>query len=219
MQITTELLEKYHLNQCTAEEKAAVEKWLEEGSDNYKNITAESEAELFLESRQDMLSWIGKKKIRPALPLYRNLFRYGAAACILIGVFALLVGKQLFSKQHFFENNLGKVAKIHTAGADLSLRPNTKVELVTNFWNKQLVQFCGDFALENKLSENIEVEIASQCDNGEAIGTRAIIKAGRQYAVFRESGKIQVVDLNKMARPTNMVEYRAIYHAKKNYQL
>ncbi|MEM6841822.1 MAG: hypothetical protein AAF632_06325 [Bacteroidota bacterium] len=93
MKVTAELIRKYHLGQCSPEEAVAVERWLRSESEE-DSVLAEEELDKMADNVWQSVSSRLDTGSAPAVPLYKKLTRYAAAACIIIGVFVagLLTG-------------------------------------------------------------------------------------------------------------------------------
>ena len=86
MRITVELLEKYLRGLCSPEEKAAVEQWLTSSEDEVSELSAEAISEMKQNVRRSLPPFLDNNKPL-VVPLYMQVIRYAAAACIIIGVF------------------------------------------------------------------------------------------------------------------------------------
>ena len=91
MKITPELIEKYHLDSCTAKEKEAILRWLL----NSNNENSELSESTLKKLEEDTWKSLSERMGRPGtkvVGLYKYMARYAAVACLLTG---MLIGISL----------------------------------------------------------------------------------------------------------------------------
>ncbi|MEM6817012.1 MAG: FecR family protein, partial [Bacteroidota bacterium] len=87
MRITRELLEQYFLDNCTEEEKRAIERWRSSSEDEYEKLLSEvSKREIENDIWNDLIPVINKGQDKKAIPLFNRVTGYAAAAIILCTV-------------------------------------------------------------------------------------------------------------------------------------
>ncbi|MEM9721240.1 MAG: hypothetical protein AAGA10_18400 [Bacteroidota bacterium] len=86
MNITPQLLERYHLGTCTEAERAAVEAWLVSIADEPSDLSEASQERMETNIWQLLASQISPQPTK-VVPLYMRLSRYAAVAIIMLGIF------------------------------------------------------------------------------------------------------------------------------------
>ena len=86
MNMTPELIEKYHLGRCTAKEKEKILQWLLNQGDESSALSESTQEKL----EEDIWTSLSERTRRPGakvVGLFKNMTRYAAVACLFIGFF------------------------------------------------------------------------------------------------------------------------------------
>ena len=90
MEISEQLLRKYILGHCTEEEAQFIEKWLaseDDVSSNLREVDLSQMRKRTWEAIEKSNHASFKKADKKVVPLYKQVMRYAAVACVIIGVF------------------------------------------------------------------------------------------------------------------------------------
>lgn len=142
MKISKDLIEKYHRNECSAEESEAVESWLFSGeSDEALQLPlgeskAEHKADIWKEITSSISPEAEKPRSGPKL-IFKNTFRTGAiAASLVMGIIGLAAYQLLTDndepiRQLVSVNNTSSVnvRHIEDSGYRLSVGTNTSASI------------------------------------------------------------------------------------------
>lgn len=204
MKISPELIEKYFLETCSAEEQKAVEQWLSNNTDEDSNLSNST-----LEKMQSNI-WNSFSKSRSpnttkVIPIYKKITRYAAAACITIGL--VLTATQIFKTYGYMNskmafNNTSNTKQIQKSGIiDFTLMPNSKMDVVTNLSKtKSDIVFCGDVELVNKMNDDVQFEIRTSCEMSVGVKRKVTLKKDVHYYLFAlkdKQGKEKIHIYNK----------------------
>ncbi|MEM8939022.1 MAG: FecR domain-containing protein [Bacteroidota bacterium] len=85
MRVNSELIRKYHLGQCTPEESAAVEKWLNSTEEEEQKLTGQELEEMSSNAWKGVSSML-EQEARASTRLHKHITRYATAAIILFTV-------------------------------------------------------------------------------------------------------------------------------------
>lgn len=195
MKVSKELIEKYHSDNCSAEERDAVEAWL---------FSEESEEELelpFYENKADhkMEMWAEIQNILPEEKAKKNTFIplkswYKAiAACMILGLFGRGL-YQFFSKDsvpvenHVSINNTSslEIKRIDSQGYDISIGPNS---LASINYHTGIIDFSGSILISPKKDIELMLEGSSQ---------KYSFKVGQTYIAMNDkSGREKMIIVNE----------------------
>lgn len=174
MKISEELLTRYALGECTAEEKALVERWLNT-SENLDTVPYRVE---FGPVKKRIWTRLEQWTVKPdRYRIGRLLMRYSAAACLLLGVLGISVlwGDRYFATETHFEN-MGALApkKVIGEGVAFKLMPESKVAWTTSsLVSQNKLSVCGNAILSSLDQGGIDIQITSSC-SGKSPQSRAV---------------------------------------------
>lgn len=86
MKITTELLKKYALNACTAQEREAVDRWLADTDSDVPHISDEQWERANALMKMDIAKHVGTHH-KTIVPMHKKWMRYAVAACVAAAIF------------------------------------------------------------------------------------------------------------------------------------
>lgn len=187
MNISKELIEKYHKGACTSEEKKAVEEWLLEDTNDLE-YHPEPIPVNKIKLKEEM--W---QEIATVLPSQRSVFSrvlhstftWQAAAILLIalaGLSALYLSFLKDTNEVLVANNPSLIHN-HTLNENayfISLGPKSNVQI-----DKQSgqLQFCGTMMINPK--QDIEFIIEGNCSNPVKESEKVVLKKGNYYIALQ----------------------------------
>jgi len=190
MKVTQRLIEKYHLNLCSSEEKKAVEEWL---------LNDDMDNEILLPSSQDkqedkVQMWnaiaetlptpaVNAKQIRLS-DYFSTPFLRGIAAAsigiILFATFFLLNKKTKTNTSTVAIANAVNKDVIQTSELNITLGTKSNVNINTSTTSEtNNIDFCGIIRIESK--EDMEFTLNANCVNTSANGEKVSFKKGQTY--------------------------------------
>ena len=185
MQVTKELIEKYHNGECSPEEQLAVENWLmDDEEDEFLPLT-ETEKHKHMTDMWAEISSVLPSEKQPKIFSLKKILRSErlqiAAALFLVGFGASVL---MFSK-----NNTEKTGVIAVSNASdtsnknldqskytIALGPKSNVEI-----NSQtgMIDFCGAMMINAK--QDMEFTIQGTCANPSDNSEKVTLKKGLNY--------------------------------------
>lgn len=206
IQITDELLKRYHSGECSVEQQAAVEAWLEDPEEDF-SFLHDPKQEAVLE----LLLWdrLQKNTVSKEAPLkkfrVKPLWLSVAASLLLIAASAVVATRSGFFKVSpqlvRIDNLNGQFAKAqYVNGLILTALPkgDIKAKISNSSGN---VTFCEVMFIENRSVEDVVLDFASTCTDGVKSQKNFICKKGISYVALKMSSispEIIVVDQRYM---------------------
>jgi len=174
--VNEELIKKYINGECTLEEKERVESWLQSTTlanetDYFKEFTA-SKDRIWNEISQDI-----PQKQTKTIPLYKNLTRYAAAACLAVALFTggyfTAISNEL--QEHTVINEAAEQGKLQITfeGGRSTQIPGNQFELL----------FDGKIQLSNLSDETKTIVCGNQT---------LLLEAGESYFLDRYEGRVSM---------------------------
>ena len=206
IQITEELLKRYHSSKCSLEEQAAVEAWLEDSDEDiFFQHSSEKEDEI------ERLLWdrLQKNTVLKEVPIKRvrkkSLWLSVAASLLLIATSTIVINRIGFFKATpqlvRIDNLNGQFAKAHNInGLILTALPKGDIKARINSSSGN-VSFCEVMLIENHSVEDVVLDFASACSDSGNSKKNFICKKGISYVALKMSSlspDIIVVDQRYM---------------------
>lgn len=194
MKVSRDLIEKYHQNLCTAQEKAAVEQWLalqeldDDASLSELGIPEnELEASMWANVSQGMATNAtpAGKTISPGR--WNTLFRLSMAACLVMAVAGTVLWWQytLGETTSVQLSNMENTTRRHVAatGLTVSMAPRSRADITTTASQaKGNISFCGAMTIET-LSD-LELTLNTTCHAGGTASEKVTCRKGETYILF-----------------------------------
>lgn len=186
MNITKELIERYHLGLCSEDEQEAVEAWLLEGDEESEELTSPDKEELLQEKKE---IWANLTEQIPSFsPSVKRVFLFdyvtpnqmAAAASFL---FLLGIGFLFYQMQNT-PKEVASTAKVpfpHQISAkelDIVLGEKSKAHFVAAGANSS-IDFCGTILIQPK--QDVELTVQGTCPNPSGIQEKRMLKKGQNY--------------------------------------
>lgn len=213
IEITPELIIRYHQGQCTQEEKEVVMEWLLDPEAEEKLNLPDGEPELI----HKFAIWQGistgvKKKGRSAPLLqvltkefsaFRPIARLAIAASFLLFIASLVAGRfyptRSIDGKVSLDNLAGRTAKNgKLASLSFTLSPQSKAEANTPTWTRAVqISFCGSLQVTNNSEKDVELVFSSGCKNTSYTLQKVTVAKGKSYLATHyrmETDEIIVVD-------------------------
>lgn len=217
MQVTSELLEKYHRQQCTPEERLAVELWLEHdsfddlddtgssvftnGNTNAFNETTGQQSPAASEAtRLEIWSALSKAisanttGAAPTVPFWRSgMFRMALAASVLT---LFMIGALTFSRDGatVLPDAVFTPMELSSASFTIGKSPGTRADV-----RSRSVDFCGLMRIE--VRQDAEVTLRSTCVETDETET-FMLRKGETYLAFNhqfaKENELLVVNLTAL---------------------
>lgn len=164
MNVTKELLERYAKGECSAEEQATVEQWLEQGADDDKVVSSTDTA---IKAKV----WADLAKNNPGILRQKSIwlypYRYAATALLLVTLGGLYYLAVHTYEQHSIRlSSVGskKLETANIAGYAVTLSKESYVQVQQNVWRTQAdIGLCGGVKLVNQTASNITLNIHTIC--------------------------------------------------------
>jgi hypothetical protein len=203
MEVTQRLIEKYHLDLCSSEERKAVEAWLM--SDEFETeINPELEFQE-LSDKEEM--WNSISEILPAKPSQTKTVRLldylsnPAWIAVAASVAALVVGLFLWNRspQHLqtaaIESRSNKI--IQTAALNITLGQKSKANVQPSSLTPDgHIHFCGAILIQSK--KDVELTLNGTCENPLNTSETISFKKGQTYIAvnynFKNENELIIVD-------------------------
>ena len=184
MQISKELLEKYHDGMCSAEEKKAVEDWLfsDESTDELALPAGGDKLAMQHEMWAEIASVLPEKGQNRIRPLWRQVAA-SAAVFVLVGsgwYFLQKSGSQDIIKLNNTSETVNK--NVQSNDFSISVGPKSNVEINSE---TGVIDFCGAMMINPK--EDIEFTIQGTCENPTDNKEKVILKKGLNYYALNYS--------------------------------
>jgi hypothetical protein len=185
MQVTPELLIKYHQQVYSAEERLAVEAWLE--TDDLFGIDGPA---LFEADELKAAIWQGihRGKASGKRMYIQRYWPWLAAACFVAVALMVSFYPFLLSKTISFDNN-SPVARIFSVDRlQLQVQPHSKGQLVMPLLanSPARIVFSGAISVTSKM-KNLQVNIASNNQPGDGKGSDAVkLREGQVYMAMTD---------------------------------
>lgn len=211
IEVTPELIARYHQGKCTHEENEAVMEWL---------LDPESAEELQLpEGESDVthkaIIWKGISKgmrtktvLLFPIPIFstetvplHSYYRLAIAICLVLGV--IVSGnfylKNLTKTTVELDNWNSDKAKItQVANLSFTLSPKSTVETNTSFWSQATqIRFCGTLEVTNNSEKDVELTFHSDCQKTMYTSQKVKVAKGKSYVAMHyhlNTDEIIVVD-------------------------
>lgn len=198
MNITKEVIERYHQGLCTPEEEQAVEKWLEDDEEGVSEIAPLPSGESKFKIQDDMWADISaslpQPKQSPFTSFFKPLWRQ-VAAVLLVTIAAALtifIKNRSAHQNVIVVNNKSEIFNqdLHERAYSISIGPKSNVEI-----NNETGQFdfCGAVLINPK--RDIELTIHGSCARPDAKRGKMVLKKGLQYIALNYGSASQPVDL------------------------
>ncbi|ODS84548.1 MAG: hypothetical protein ABS46_03305 [Cytophagaceae bacterium SCN 52-12] len=185
MKVSQELIEKYHLGRCSAEERALVEAWL--FGDSFEEAPEFPHPEQREEIREKIWEEIAptaRKSIFKSSS--RTLLRLfpAAAACLAVVVLAWRWGSGESTADGnpvIVVSNLSEVSNrdVNADSYRLSLAPGSNVRIDPL---GETMELCGTLSFVP--AEDVTLKIVGECPKGESPETVVSLKSGANYIAF-----------------------------------
>lgn len=168
-----DLLEKYHRNSCTAEEKKIVEEWLNNDStDALYEFSSKEDKEQVRDNIWILISQHIKPKTRSYNKIPFSKAWIAVAACSTI----FFITSFFLEKDNFWENTFAKISQNKT------------------------MEFCDKLVVTTDLDS--EITFVSNCQSGNEISRTVTCKKGQTYLAinfrFRNDNEILVVTKDQL---------------------
>lgn len=206
MEVNNRLIEKYHLDLCSSEERKAVEEWLL--NDKMDDFIFLSSEEKQAEKEQIWQAIAEVLPIQPEVAKEVSIVRYfspvlvaGIAAAtvgVLISVGFLLLNRQTPGNSITATNNdVLKNELIQTSELNITLGPKSNANINTsNFYTNGNINFCGIIRIESK--EDMELTLNANCVNTSSNGEKIVFKKGQTYIAvnyhFKKDNELIIVN-------------------------
>ncbi len=185
MKVSQELIEKYHLGRCSAEERALVEAWLSD--DSFADVPEFPHPEYSEEIREKIWEGIAPSGRRSILKgSSRTLFRLlpAAAACLVLVMLAWRGGSAESTadgKPVIVVSNLSEVSNrdVNADSYRLSLAPGSNVRIDPL---EETMELCGTLSFIP--AEDVTLKIVGECPKGGSPETVVNLKSGANYIAF-----------------------------------
>ncbi len=216
MEVTKELISKYHLDQCTAAEKLAVEAWLadEEAEMSYPedfNLDDyEAQGWERLSTRYDLNNEYESTDVLPITKVAQKRFWLSAAACIafvsIVGISYSLFhnGKNVAAPMHYQTVNVKKGEKqmlVLTDGTQVWLNSESSLTFPMEFSaEKRTVRFTGEAFFKVAKNPERPFIISSPRTITRVLGTRFNLRDYQneeKSELVVEEGKVSFSDQRK----------------------
>ncbi|MCE6988074.1 hypothetical protein LZG72_03140 [Dyadobacter sp. CY323] len=213
IEITPELIIRYHQGQCTQEEKEVVVEWLldPEAEENLHLPDGEPELIHKFEIWQGISNGVKKNARRGRLirvlkkELYaiRPITRLAIAATVLLFVGSLAAGiyypTRSVDGQVSLDNLAGNTAKNgKLASLSFTLSPQSKAEANIPAWTRAVqIRFCGSLQVTNNSENDVELVFSSGCKKTNYTLQKVTVAKGKSYLATHyrmETDEIIVVD-------------------------
>ena len=204
MEVNKELIEKYHLNLCTLEEKAIVEAWLDaDESDDILLMSETGKSAL----KNDI--WAGIEEILPAtqeetktVKLHAvSVFKQAVAASLIIGLIGLLgalwVQSNSKSEPVSVNNAEAENETVQISDMNVILTPQSHARISSSsYLHNGNIDFCGMILIDPK--KDFELTLKTNCtDPGHGVETVKLKKGQKYIAInyhFNSSNELIVVN-------------------------
>jgi hypothetical protein len=205
MEVTKRLIEKYHLDLCSSEEKKAVEEWLM--NDELDIETADSVHFPSHVLKEEM--WANISEILPEKPdkVKRfDLFHYlsspafmGIAATSIAVVIGLFLWTRNAEKQTAFvqKTKAGSNETIQTSALHITLGEKSKANINASAISTDgNIDFCGAILIQSK--KDVELTVNGICANPLSSGEKLLVKKGQTYIAvnynFKHANELIIVN-------------------------
>jgi hypothetical protein len=201
--ITTDLLKKYHSGLCNAEERLAVESWLESDDDELGYLHQPAEEQEIEDSLWAEILGSTIAKDQQKRPHKFRIYQYGIAASIFIAFSATLLYFHFpaMTNEKTFVNlrNIGTDAmEQNIDGLILTALPKSNVHAVLNTGLQSGdISFCEVMLLKNESRKDMEIRFDTPCASQSVKPKSYTLKKGITYVALRadwKSPEIIVVD-------------------------
>ena len=192
MQISKELIEKYHDGACTAEEKKAVENWLfsEESEDDLLLPDIENKEKIQSEMWDEIAGVFPDKEKPKQIFIFKSHFNpvwTRAAAVILISMLgvAFFYHKHSSAKQDIIVvNNMSDTINKNINAKDytISVGPKSNIEIDET----GMIDFCGAMMINPK--EDVVLRIKGTCTSTNEPIEKLELKKGQNYIALNYAG-------------------------------
>ncbi|OJV20536.1 MAG: hypothetical protein BGO21_08145 [Dyadobacter sp. 50-39] len=184
MNITKEIIEKYHQGLCTPEEEQAVEKWLDDDGPDFAPIDPLPAGDSKFKIQDDMWAEISaalpQPKPSPVTTFFTPIWRR-VAAVFVIGIAAALT---IFMKSRSAHQQLIVIKNssettnrnLHERAYSISIGPKSNVEINNETGE---FDFCGAVLINPK--RDIELTIQGSCARADEKRGKMVLRKGQQY--------------------------------------
>jgi hypothetical protein len=209
MKVNKELIEKYHRDECTPEEAAAVEAWLlDDESDEQPDLPHAEDA---IAHKQEM--WEGIRRTLPSetqaqSKKIRPLWLNAAAACVVLAICVFAVGKlskiSKTSTEPFTEvdnSTALEVRHVNNAEYELSVGPGTSARIDNR---GGIIHFTGSMIIRPQ--RDVEFSFGKHPQ-------KAIFKSGETYILLDEErgdGEVTIVNEKRLMDMPPVLQKRII---------
>lgn len=218
MRITPELLERYHLGDCTDQEVRAVEAWLKNTEDEESSLS-EKDLDVMSNRIWQSLSSDIPKNSSTTYP-WKRTFHYGIAACLTaLGVFSFIYWNTCAwntpdQPMAFNNPDVQRVEYVQTALFGLALLGKSNVVGASNDCKATAsITFSGHGKIRNLADRPITLQIAAYNVGSEGV-TSLVLKPNRTCALYTATnGKKYVIPNNSRfsVSPTEWQRYNWLF--------
>ena len=209
MKVNKELIEKYHRNECTPQEAAAVEAWLlDDESDEQPDLpVAENAAFHKQEIWANIIQTLPNEtqsQIKKVRPLWLN----AAAACVVLAICVFAVGKLSKNKAVSTEpwtevdnSTALKVRHVNNAEYELSVGPGTSARIDNR---EGIIHFTGSMIIRPQ--RDVEFSFGKH-------PKKATFKSGETYILLDEEhgdGEVTIVNEKRLMDMPPVLQKRII---------
>lgn len=182
-----DLLDKYFAGNCTPEEIARVERWLQQ--------PVADEKKLLSQSWSSISEYIRRGMVRPLSPWSKYL----AAACIVLMALGG-IGWKIVTQEYVVRNVSGRYEAFNANGLQLNLPPQAAARVASGMVSSSAdLVFCGNVRFYNTSKEDINMKLNLNCladgQTNKIIALKA--KKDTRYVAFQyhfKSDEVVVVE-------------------------
>ncbi|WP_437921250.1 hypothetical protein [Sphingobacterium sp. LRF_L2] len=193
MNVSKELILKYHLGECTAQEKALVEEWLfsdEGNTDTILPLDADQKENLKTEIWTAIKEETILQEVIPRIPkkerAQRIIFISKVAVACLLVIAGAWLGYRQYTPRIQFEGQFDQTLTPVETQQDISLVLGEGSR--ATFDDKQeLLDFCGIVKL--KANKRMKLFLATGCEDGSKNTRTLLVDAGETYFALDLSNK------------------------------
>lgn len=184
IQISKELIEKYHTGQCTSEEREAVEEWL--FSDEVpEDFTLPPEQDLETHKADiwnDLKSFLPEEDYKEVKTVHLQIsaWKKAVAACLILGLIGITVYQIIGKNQHYSLNPVSinntslAVQQVYSKGYNISVGPGTLAKIN---YHTGMIDFSGIILISPK--RDIELTLGNSHQ-------KTVLKVGQTYIALKD---------------------------------
>ncbi|MBE9586432.1 hypothetical protein IM792_18410 [Mucilaginibacter sp. JRF] len=209
MKVNKQLIEKYHRDECTPEEAAAVEAWLlDDESDDVPDLPANEQAD-----QHKQAIWVGIEQTLPPENIKNNtpvisLWLKAGAACIVLALCVFLIGRSSHKKNNRMAASIEvdnstalEVRHVNNDEYQLSVGPGTSARIDNR---EGVIHFTGSMII--KPQRDIEFSFGTYPQ-------KETFKSGETYILLDEQhgdGQVTIVNERNLMDMPPVLQKRII---------